>query len=543
MDLLVDIFGFLSVLLHGAAFTARSLVLGGIACLWLLVPDKWPELALRCRRGLGWSALALAAVLAVSIGAQGMVLAGTVELPLTEAFSATFALAGGAGIVVSLIVAGLARRESPPRSLLLVAGGLLLAAAVASSHGASRLEHREFLMLSSALHQLGAGIWIGGIPYFLIALRMGRDGHDYRRIGKRFSQMSMAAVALILAAGIYMALHYVESIEAFYGTAYGVMVGAKIVLMLVLLCFGAANYLLVERLRNDPSTPILRLRRFAEVELGIGITVLFAAASLTSVPPAVDLTRDRVTLAEYADRLAPKLPRFNSPDHDKLAIPALQSKLDAEAAARNASKAPEAFVPGAGRMPPRNAQDVAWSEYNHHMSGFLVLAIGILALVARTGRARWAIHWPLLFLVLALFLLFRSDPEAWPTGSIGFWDSLRDPEVVQHRVFALMLVAFTIFEWRVRRGVTRTQAPALVFPLLCALGGGLLLTHSHALANVKEALIVEVTHFPLALFGVGAGWARWLELRYDGPAGRVAGWLWPLCLIAVAGVLLVYREA
>jgi putative copper resistance protein D len=271
--------------------------------------------------------------------------------------------------------------------------------------------------------------------------------------------------------------------------------------------------------------------------------VLFAAASLTSVPPAVDLTRDRVSLVEYAERLAPKPPRLVSPDHDKLAIPALQAKLDAETAARSATKAPEAFTPGAGRMPPRNAQDVAWSEYNHHISGILVLSIGVLALIARSGRAPWANHWPLLFLGLAVFLFFRSDPEAWPIGSIGFWDSLRDPEVVQHRIYALLLVGFTVFEWRVRTGRTGSMAQALVFPLLCALGGLLLLTHSHALANLKEQLIIEVTHFPLSLLGVAAGWARWLELRYEGTGARIAGWVWPLCLVGVGAVLLSYREA
>jgi len=543
MDLLVDLFGFLSVLLHGLAFTARSLVLGGIAALALLVPSDWTELATRTRRWLAWSATALALVLGVSVLLQGAVLAGTVELPAAEAFSAGFAIAGMVGAAIAVVVAVLSWRFAAPQLPLLLAGLALLACAVASSHGASRLEHREPLMLASAMHQLGAAVWIGGIPYFLMALRAGRDGADYRRVGKRFSQMSMASVGLILAAGIYMSVHYIGSIPAFYGTAYGVMVGAKIVLMAGLLALGGMNYLLVERLRRDPATSIKRLRRFAEVELGVGITVLFAAASLTSVPPAVDLTRDRVSLTEYAERLAPKLPRLVSPDHDKLAIPALQSKLDAEAAVRSAPKAPDAFVPGAGVMPPRNANDIAWSEYNHHVSGIIVLAIGVLALLARTGKAPWARHWPLLFLALSLFLFLRSDPEAWPTGSIGFLDSLRDPEVVQHRIFAVMLIAFTVFEWRVRTGRTASRTQAQVFPLLCALGGGLLLTHSHALANVKEQLLIEVTHFPLALCGVAAGWARWLELRYDGRAARVAGWVWPISLVGVGLVLLSYREA
>src|SRR5207302_10384255 len=110
-----------------------------------------------------------------------------------------------------------------------------------------------------------------------------------------------------------------------------------------------------------------------EVEVGIGITLFFVAASLTSLPPAADLTHDRVTIAEMVERLTPHWPRFTSPEHGDLAIPALQARLDAEAASSAAR--PQAFVPGGGALPPRNAEDIAWSEYNHHWSGLLVLAI------------------------------------------------------------------------------------------------------------------------------------------------------------------------
>src|SRR6185312_12594948 len=110
----------------------------------------------------------------------------------------------------------------------------------------------------------------------------------------------------------------------------------------------------------------------------------FAAASLTSVPPAVDLTQDRVSWQEIVERNIPVWPRLASPDHDKLALPALQAKLDAEAA-HHTSEPQIAFAPGSGELPPRNAADVAWSEYNHHWSGLAVLAIGLLALLNQAG--------------------------------------------------------------------------------------------------------------------------------------------------------------
>jgi putative copper resistance protein D len=341
------------------------------------------------------------------------------------------------------------------------------------------------------------------------------------------------------------------------------------------------NFLLVERLRGNPATSVNRLRRFAEVEFGIGIAIFFAAASLTSVPPAVDLTQDRVTWQEIKERNTPEWHSLSSPDHNLLALPALQAKLDVEAAQRRSS--PQvAFTPGSGELPPRNADDIAWSEYNHHWSGLFVVAIGILALLNRAGL-QWARHWPLIFLGLAVFLFFRSDPETWPMGDIGFLESFRDVEVLQHRFFVVLLIAFSFFEWRVRAtnwtnrhvvvldsrpsavmveprpsvgmALPRLSAvmafpllsAAMVFPLLCAIGGTMLLTHSHAIANVKDQLLIELTHTPLALAGITAGWARWLEIRLNprenSLAWRVAGWVWPLCLVFCGLLLLFYREA
>ena len=139
--------------------------------------------------------------------------------------------------------------------------------------------------------------------------------------------------------------------------------------------------------------------------------------------------------------------------------------------------APPASIPGSGELPPRNAADIAWSEYNHHWAGLFVLLMGGLALLNQAG-VRWARHWPMTLLGLAVFLAIRSDPEVWPTGYVGVWESLRDVEVLQHRVFVLLIIVFAAFEWSVRTGRLRSAQAALVFPLLTAAGGALLLTHS-----------------------------------------------------------------
>jgi putative copper resistance protein D len=550
MALLLDIFGFLSVVLRGVVLSAQSLVIGGIVFLGLIVGPVAEKLGAvgaaataRGRRLLFWSALTLACAELVFVVLECVVLAGSMDIPLGFAFGAGFARFGLVAAAAAAAITFVARGAFTRARIVVLLGLALaaLAAQVATSHAAAQVDSRVVLLIADWLHMATAAAWIGGIPYFLLVLYRTHDGRAHGLVGRRFSLLLVWTVAVLVAAGLVMAVDYIGSVEAIYGTAYGVMVTTKVVLLVALLFFGAMNNRIIARMTRDPGVSVLRVRRFAEVEIAIGFTVLFAAASLTSQPPAVDLVNDRASLADIAERFAPRLPRFTSPDRDQLALFALQAQLDA-AAAKDAPR-PQAFVPGEGILPPRNAADIAWSEYNHHLAGLLVLAIGLLALLDRTGKARWARNWPLLFLLLGGFLWIKADPEVWPLGDVGFWASLRDPEVVQHRLFVLLIAAFAVFEWRVRTRRIRSPRAALAFPLVVALGAALLLTHSHALSNIKEQLLIELSHVPLALAGMTAGAARWLELRLDGPGSRVAGWVWPAAFVVVGVILLAYREA
>jgi putative copper resistance protein D len=83
----------------------------------------------------------------------------------------------------------------------------------------------------------------------------------------------------------------------------------------------------------------------------------------------------------------------------------------------------------------------------------------------------------------------------------------------------------------------------LAFPLLVAIGGAMLLAHSHAIANIKDQLLIEMSHAPIAICGIIAGWARWIELRLDGTPSRIASRIWPAALVLVGLILLDYREA
>lgn len=528
MPSLTGLLSFLDVLLRGTVLSGQALALGGPTFALLILrplarrePDPRPLFHPTLRlTALGAAGVAVAQVLSLAL--QIASLADETGWPVARAVATPFfrasliRLLACLGVIASCRLVGRSPAAKAGWAALIGCDLVLGASSAWTSHAAARLESRGILLGLDALHQIAGTVWIGGLIHLFAAAR--RVQQPWPRAAlQRFSVLAVAAVAMLVVAGVGLSLYYVDGIRALLGTAYGWMLLAKSSLLAGLLVLGGMNFVSVRALPEVAQAPRSRLRRLVEAEVGLGITVLFAAASLTSLPPAVDVVTDRAGLAEVAARFTPKWPTLSSPSLQELPI--------------------------GDPLAPRTPEDMAWSEYNHHWAGLFVLAMGLLAVLERTGRARWARNWPLLFLGLAGFLFVRDDPGAWPLGPMGFWESMAVSSVIQHRFFVLLTVFFGVFEWMVRTGRLRSPRWSLVFPALAAVGGGILLTHSHALVNLKAEFLVEVTHIPLGLLGILVGWTRWLELRLPPPENRTVGWLWTLGLVLVGTLLLLYRES
>ncbi|OGK76964.1 MAG: hypothetical protein A2X52_22600 [Candidatus Rokubacteria bacterium GWC2_70_16] len=539
--------GFLDVLLRGLALVALSASVGGVGyALWALRPlgrRSAPGEA-AARRALGLivaGALVLAASrLVVLTVLQPWTLADeTGRWALREFLSTGFARAGLVSVVLAL---GLAVCAAWLRSRPASAGGWTCAAAISLlllgnaawlAHATSRLEGRAPLMAVTVFHEAGAVIWVGGVIHLMAfwrlraSWRISRGQEEADRLGAavlgRFSALALVGVGLVVGPGLFLARHYVGGWGALIGTGYGIMVVTKVALLGAVLVLGALNFLVVGRgAGSGPAEgATARLRALVEAEVGIGLTVLLSAASLTSLPPAVDVVADLATPAEVAGRFLPAMPRLTSPPVGQLLA---------------------AAAPIADTLGTRQPEEYAWSEYNHHAAGMFVFAMGVLAVLERAGRPRWARHWPLLFLGLAAFMFIRNDPRAWPLGPAGFWESMALPDVLQHRLAVLLVVALGLFEWLVRIGRLGRPGWRLVFPLLCAVGGAVLLTHSHAMFNLKAEFLAEVSHAPMGILAVLMGWGRWIELRLPEGASGVPGWVWALSMGLIGAILLVYRE-
>jgi putative copper resistance protein D len=543
MARLLQIFGFLSVLFRGGTLTFGSLTIGGVVFLNFVARSaSSPSEAVNnaCLRWIRRSALALAVMQLAYVLASSLILMQSADMTVGDVSGANFILAGVLAVASALIIAALAGVRTPNNyAILLAPAALILVSSVMTSHAMARLDYRLPLAVVTALHQGATATWLGGLFYLLITIPRSPDNQFARQLIARFSKFALISVAVLAAAGFTLGLAYVGSLPAVYGTSYGIMVATKVILFGTLLLLGALNF----QIARSPSggAVITSLKRFGEAELGIGITIILTAASLTSLPPAIDLKADRVSRQEIAARLAPQIPRLGSPSVQDLPEDVYAAEVKAFDAGTLSSAS---FVPGQAGTRPNSPAEKSWSEYNHHWAGLIVLAIGLLAFLAQTKHFPWARNWPLLFLGLSLFLFLRSDPETWPLGPNGFWVTLQDPEVLLHRIFSLLVIALAIFEWRVQTGRVATERARLIFPALVAAASALLLTHSHSLGNIKEEVLAELSHAPLAILGVVAGWSRWIELRLPSEnkvRDRMA-WLWPTCLVLIGLLLLNYRE-
>ncbi|MER5873062.1 copper resistance protein CopC [Streptomyces sp. NPDC002044] len=113
----------------------------------------------------------------------------------------------------------------------------------------------------AVLHLLAMGVWLGGLITLVLLLRhRGPGSRDVpaSAIG-RFSTLAFAAVAVLVATGVYQSWRQVGSWEALSGTSYGRILIVKIVAVLLVLC--AASFARRWTARLAPGEPPAAERR------------------------------------------------------------------------------------------------------------------------------------------------------------------------------------------------------------------------------------------------------------------------------------------
>ena len=123
MARLLQIFGFLSVLLRGATLTFQSLTAGGIVFLCLVLRGSSTDredIKASCLRWIRRFAVILAVAQMSYLFANALILMQSAEISLADVSGANFVLAGTLGIAASFVIVALTtcRRGSSHRASL-----------------------------------------------------------------------------------------------------------------------------------------------------------------------------------------------------------------------------------------------------------------------------------------------------------------------------------------------------------------------------------------------------------------------------------------
>src|SRR5215472_17689844 len=95
----------------------------------------------------------------------------------------------------------------------------------------------------------------------------------------------------------------------------------------------------------------------------------------------------------------------------------------------------------------------ALSLFNHHFAGWLLVFTAIFGFAENSPlkKYRWVQYlWPLPLIVLALYLMVRSDHSSFAEMTLA--DVMGDPEAIQHKLFALLALAIGLIELARRSG-------------------------------------------------------------------------------------------
>lgn len=202
------------------------------------------------------------------------------------------------------------------------------------------------------------------------------------------------------------------------------------------------------------------------------------------------------------------------------------------------------------RMQAKLLADKRESEFNHHLAGFFVIVAGVFMLFQGEFDKRWKgtkYVWPATFLASGMFLLVWSDTELWPFGHRQWLEALQNNrEVLQHKTFAVLLLALGIIEWLRTSGKLKAAWSAWVFPVVAIGGSILLLFHEHeggmhGANHMAVMARIQSEHLSFAIAGFGIGLAKGLSETKSSWRGFFVR-LWPLLMIVLGVLLMFYKE-
>ena len=190
---------------------------------------------------------------------------------------------------------------------------------------------------------------------------------------------------------------------------------------------------------------------------------------------------------------------------------------------------------------PRSPAEAIYSQFTHRIAGGVLLVLAaVIAWETRRPRAwPWSALSSALWIAFGLYLIPTSDPESWPWGPKRFLEIFTDPLVLQHKLLALIPIVFGVVGILRLRGWLRRPGVTHVIPLLALLGGASLFFHFHDGRFHLDAIYLQ--HAAMGGAAIGLGVTLLMAARRRSSATFLR-WSWPVFLVALGVVLLVYSE-
>lgn len=166
----------------------------------------------------------------------------------------------------------------------------------AATEGGLGLFHR----LNNGVHLLATSLWLGAICWFLILTAKAHRQPDLipalplLRVMHAFAPLGVGLVAAAALTGMVNAqlIFGLENSVSVFTTSYGVLLTAKVVLVGIMLAFGAHNARIGRRAalkrlseKSEPSITLSRLRRSLAGELMMAVGVIGLVAVLGMLSP------------------------------------------------------------------------------------------------------------------------------------------------------------------------------------------------------------------------------------------------------------------
>ena len=199
-------------------------------------------------------------------------------------------------------------------------------------------------------------------------------------------------------------------------------------------------------------------------------------------------------------------------------------------------------------------EGIAYSEFNHALTGIGVIMVGLSEL--RTGLGLSTLAWarfllPVGMIASGAYLMVWSDHEAWPIGSLSLAETLSgdDPELLQHKIFAVLLLGNGFIELLIRLGHIRQRFWHLPLPGFGIVGGLLLFMHMHGPHPATHKIMMH--HYIMGTLAITAG-SVWFASEFTtnrraqpvtGKNQSVLKIIWASLILVIGVQLLFYSES